>query len=191
MIWRCVAIMIHDAAHVRPAAFLISSLINQSLAHLFMIKLISSNPWPACFSIFRLASICEYFTGSCFLLNSAFLSLSKQVMQRSEAKSGFVIWVSYIQYFVHQRRDENYMCMTSQAWWVFRNCICMLYSVFYKYFKAIGDERRIMSKARCVIGGLWEPSRIIQPATKPSSDAICTLRKIDIFYFVFFCRCNL
>ena len=34
--------MIHDAADVRPAAFLISSLINQSLAHLFMIKLISS-----------------------------------------------------------------------------------------------------------------------------------------------------
>ena len=81
--------MIHDAADVRPAAFLISSLINQSLAHLFMIKLISSPPWPARFSIFRLASICEYFTGSCFLLNSAFLSLSKRVMQRSETKSGF------------------------------------------------------------------------------------------------------
>ena len=40
-------------------------------------------------SIFPLASICEYFTGSCFLLNSAFLSLSKQVIQRSETKSGF------------------------------------------------------------------------------------------------------
>ena len=102
-----------------------------------------------------------------------------------------LLWVSYIQYFVHQRRDENCMSMTSQAWWVFRNCFCMLYLVFCKYFKAIGDETRIMSKARCVIGGLWEPSRIIQPATKPSSDAISTLRKIDILYLVFFCRCNL
>ena len=181
--------MIHDAAHVRPAAFLISSLINQSLAHLFMIKLISGPPWPARFSIFPLASICEYFTGSCFPLNSAFLSLLNKLCKEVKL-SHALLWVSYIQYFVHQRRDENCMSITSQAWWVFRNCICMLYLVFCKYFKAIG-ETRIMRKARCVIGGLWEPSRIIQPGTKPSSDAISTLRKIDILYLVFFCRCNL
>ena len=179
--------MIHDAADVRPAAFLISSLINQSLAHLFMIKLISSPPWPARFSIFRLASICEYFTGSCFLLNSAFLSLSKQVIQRSETKSGFVMSVIYSVFCTSASRPELYE-HDNQAWWVFRNCYCMLYLVFCKYFKAIGDETRIMSKARCVIGGLWEPSRIIQPATKPSSDANA---KIDVLYLVFFCRCNL
>ena len=69
----------------------------------------STNHWHTClwsslsavphdqlvFSIFRLASICESFICSCFFLNSAFLSLYKQVMQRSETKSGFVMSVIF------------------------------------------------------------------------------------------------